>query len=175
MSGSLPGHCLLTPCFGHCVYNQSVASFSSPYSCSFVHCGCHYYRHVEFIRMSDFQKAWSWHIPIKVLICLFILLENPCNTRQKQDGLEGIVKNKLQESRDGRSAAFFQVGEHGFECNLKLALFRKGEKDETCTPSGCQRMKVYQSTLAMGGWAFILQWSGRHRLTIKVICRSILR
>ncbi|OWJ99092.1 hypothetical protein Celaphus_00009544, partial [Cervus elaphus hippelaphus] len=40
---------------------------------------------------------------------LYILLENTCNTRQKQIGLDGIVKNKFQESRDCESAAFFRL------------------------------------------------------------------
>ena len=139
-----------------------------------VHRECHYYRRTEFIRMSHFQKAWSCHFHIRALICLFILLENTCNTRQKQAGLDGIVKNKLQESRGCGSAVFFQVGEHGFECNIKPALFRKGEKDEACTPSERQRMIVCQSIPSVSGWAFTLQGFWRCRLTIQVICRSIL-
>lgn len=43
----------------------------------------------------------------ELLICLFILLENTCNTRQKQAELDGIVKNKLQEGIRGTVGVLF--------------------------------------------------------------------
>ena len=81
----------------------------------------------------------------------------------------------VKESRDCGSALFLQVGEHGFECNFKPALHRKGERDEACALSEWQRMIIYQSTPSISGWAFNLQGSWRCRLTIQVICRSRLR
>ena len=70
---------------------------------------------------------------------------------------------------------FFQVGEHGFECNFKPTLYRIVEKDEACTPSEWQSMVVSQSIPTLSGWAFGLQGSWKCRLTIQIICRSKLK
>ena len=89
--------------------------------------------------------------------------------------LPSFPSSPVKESRDCGSALFSQVGEHGFECNFKSALQRKGERDEACTPSEWKRMIVYQSTPSISGWAFNLQGSWRCGLTIPVTCRSRLR
>ena len=84
----------------------------------------------------------------------------------------GLWKTNFRNPETVGVLVFFQVGEHGFECNLKPALFRKGEKDEACTPSEWQRMIVCRSIPSISGWAFTLQGSWRCRLTIQVICGS---
>ena len=137
---------------------------------------CHYYKHTECIRMSPFQKAWSCPLHISVWICLSILMENSCNTSQKQywDWTGWDFEKQISGIQRLWECYFFQAGEHWFECNFKPALYRKGEKDEACTPSEWQSMIVSQSIPTLSGWAFSLQGSWRCRLTIQVICRSRL-